>query len=108
MTSRAQISLVNQTINFTAPTSQISFSPNEQVTLSASGGASGNPVVFTIDSSSTGSGSINGDVLTITGAGTFVLDANQTGNSDYNAAPGPADAGGQSAGNQTCDLDFDV
>ena len=48
---------------------------------------SGNPVVFSIDSTSTGTGSISGSTLTVTGAGTFVLDANQAGNSNYNAAP---------------------
>jgi fibronectin-binding autotransporter adhesin len=77
----------NQTINFTAPASPISFVPNETVTLSATGGGSGNPVVFTIDSSSTGTGSISGHTLTVTSAGTFVLDANQAGNTNYNAAP---------------------
>ena len=75
-----------QTISFTAPTSPITFVANEQVTLDAIGGASGDPVVFSIDGSSTGIGSINGDVLTVTGAGTLVIDANQAGNSDYSAA----------------------
>ena len=47
-------------------------------------------MVFSIDSSSTGTGSISGNIadwLTMTGAGTIVIDANQAGNSNYNAAP---------------------
>ena len=94
------VNKANQTINFTQPTSPIGFVPNETVTLSATGGTSGNPVVFSVDSSSTGTGSITGSVLTVTGAGNIVIDANQAGNTNYNAAaqaqhtlvvvPGPA------------------
>jgi large repetitive protein len=47
----------------------------------------GNPVVFTIDGSSTGAGTISGSTLTVTSAGSFVIDANQAGNSNYSAAP---------------------
>ena len=79
------VNKASQTITFTAPTSPIGFVPNETVTLNAS--APGGTVVFSIDASSTGAGSISGNVLTITGAGNFVLDANQSGNSNYNAAP---------------------
>jgi hypothetical protein len=49
-----------------------------------SSGASGNPVTYSIVS---GPGSINGTTLTITGAGTIVIAANQQGNLDYAAAP---------------------
>ncbi len=80
------VTKAGQTIAFTPPTSPITFVPKETVTLSASA-SSGASVAFTIDSSSTGSGTISGTVLTITGAGSFVLDANQAGNSNYNAAP---------------------
>ncbi len=80
------VNQANQTITFAGPTSPITFAPNKTVTLSASA-SSGLPVTFSIDPSSTGSGSISGNVLTITGAGSFVIDANQAGNSNYNAAP---------------------
>ena len=80
------VSQANQTTNFIAPPSPIIFVPNETVSLSAAGGGSGNTVVFSLDPSSTGTGSISGDTLTIAGAGTFVVDANQTGNSNYNPA----------------------
>ncbi len=79
--------LTPQTINFTQPTSPVTYSSGLQIALSATGGASGNPVVFTIDGSSTGTGSISGSTLTVTTAGTFVIDANQNGNSSYSAAP---------------------
>ncbi len=82
----ATVIKANQTIAFTAPLSPISFVSNETVQLSASGGASGNPVVFSIDPNSTGTGTINGNTLTVTGPGSMVLDANQAGNSNYNAA----------------------
>ena len=80
------VNKANQTINFTAP-SPVTYAPNLTVNLSATGGATNNPVVFTIDSTSTGAGTINGNMLTVTLAGNIVIDANQAGNSNYNAAP---------------------
>ncbi len=80
------VTRASQTIDFTAPTSPLAFVANETVNLSTSGGASGNPVIFSIDSSSTGKGSISGSTLTVTGAGTFIIDANQAGDSNYMAA----------------------
>lgn len=69
-----------QTISFTAPTSPVTYGVSP-ITLSATGGASGNPVVFSVLS---GPGSIaSGNQLTISGAGTIVVAANQTGNSAY-------------------------
>ena len=56
-------------------------------TPAATGGGSGNPVVFSIDSSS-GAGvcSISSGTVSFTGAGTCVIDADQAGNADYDAA----------------------
>jgi hypothetical protein len=67
-----------QTINFTAP-SPVTYAPGLQVTLTATGGGSGNPVVFSIDSTSTGAGTISGNTLTVTTAGNIVIDANEAG-----------------------------
>jgi hypothetical protein len=54
----------------------------------ATGGASGSPVVFSIDSSSTsGACSLTGRTVSFTAGGTCVIDANQAGNTDYSAAP---------------------
>jgi hypothetical protein len=54
------------------------------ITLSATGGGSGNAVTFSVLS---GPGFVSGNTLTITGAGTVVVAANQKGNSTYAAAP---------------------
>ena len=45
---------------------------------------SGQPVTVTVLS---GSATISGDTVTLTGSGTVVLAANQGGDADYNAAP---------------------
>ncbi len=56
-------------------------------TVSATGGASGNAVTFIAGAAAvcTASGT-NGSTITITGAGTCTVTAQQSGNSDYNAA----------------------
>ncbi len=56
-------------------------------TPTASGGTSGNPVTFSIDSSAHGSCSISGATVTFVSVGTCVIDANQAGNASYEAAP---------------------
>ena len=60
-------------------------------TPSATGGASGNPVVFSVDASSDpGVCSLNaaGTTVSFTGVGECVVDADQAGSADYDAAPG--------------------
>ena len=75
----------SQTITFTPPAAG---TVGGGTTLSATGGASGNPVTFTIDPSSTvGTCSLVGAALSYTGVGSCVVDANQSGNADYTAAP---------------------
>ena len=55
--------------------------------VSALGGGSGNPVVFTIDAASTaGACSVAGSVVTFAGAGTCTVNANQAGDANYAAA----------------------
>ena len=74
-----------QTIIFTPPAAG---TVGGGTTLSATGGASGNPVAFTIDPSSTsGACSLAGIALSYTGAGSCVVDANQAGSAAYLAAP---------------------
>jgi alpha-tubulin suppressor-like RCC1 family protein len=54
----------------------------------AAGGASGSPVTFVIDSTSTtGACAFAGGLVSFTGAGTCVLNADQAGSSGYSAAP---------------------
>jgi hypothetical protein len=83
------INMANQSINFSSIPGQTYGDP--PVTASATGGGSGNDVTFSIDGTSSpgacSSGGTYGATITITGAGTCVVDANQTGNGNYFAAP---------------------
>ena len=77
----------SQTITFTS-TPPASPAVAGTYAVTATGGASGNPVVFSIDNSSTaGACSISGATVSFTAAGTCVIDANQAGNANYTAAP---------------------
>jgi len=71
-----------QTITFTPPTSPITYGASP-ITLLATGGGSGNPVIFSVVS---GPGTVTGSTLTVTGVGTIVVAANQAGNTNYTAA----------------------
>jgi len=76
-----------QTITSFTPSSPVTYGVTP-ITLSATGGASGNPVTFSILSGGS-YGSLSGtnnSILTITGAGTIQVAANQAGNSSYAAA----------------------
>lgn len=65
-----------------------SATPGATYTVGATGGGSGNPVAFTIDpASSTFACTITGSTVHLTSLGTCVVDANQAGGTDYNAAP---------------------
>jgi hypothetical protein len=82
-----QSALAQQTISFTQPTSGI---VGDSATLSATGGASGQPVVFTVDQSS-GPGvcnvtGTNGTTVNYTAIGNCIIDANQAGGTGYAAA----------------------
>jgi arabinogalactan endo-1,4-beta-galactosidase/N-acetylneuraminic acid mutarotase len=74
-----------QTITFTQPTSPVTYGV-KPITLSATA-SSGLAVSFSVVS---GPGTVSGtdnSTLTITGAGTVVVAANQAGNANYSAAP---------------------
>ncbi len=78
----------NQAITFTstAPTSPTIGGPGYTVT--AVGGGSGNAVVFSLDATSTANTcSVSGGVVNFVGTGTCIVDANQAGSANYNAAP---------------------
>jgi hypothetical protein len=75
------VNATTQTIRFTAP-SPVTYGC-VPITLTATGGASGNPITFSVLS---GPGTITGSALTINGAGTVVVAANQAGNGTYAAA----------------------
>ncbi len=75
-------SLFAQAITFTNPGAH-TFG-DAPFALAATGGASGNPVTFSIVS---GSATVSGNMLTITGAGSVAVRASQAGNASYSAAP---------------------
>jgi hypothetical protein len=72
----------SQTITFPQPSTPVSYGVSP-ISLSATGGASGSAVTFSVVS---GPGSITGSTLTVTGVGTIVVAADQAGSSNYNAA----------------------
>jgi hypothetical protein len=79
-------SLLPQSITFTStPTSPTVGGPT--YTVAATGGGSGIPVLFSIASASSSVCSISSAVVSFIGPGTCTIDANQAGNSTYNAAP---------------------
>jgi formylglycine-generating enzyme required for sulfatase activity len=59
------------------------------VTLSASGGGSGNAVIFDVVS---GPATVTGTQLTFSGPGTVMIGANQAGNANFEPAPGQQQA----------------
>jgi sugar lactone lactonase YvrE len=75
-------SQIAQTISFPAPASPVIYGVSP-ITLVATGGASGNSVVFTVVSGPGSVSGTNGSILSITGAGTVIVAANQAGDTDY-------------------------
>ena len=73
-----------QSISFTSQPS--SSAVGATYLVSARGGGSGNPVVFSVDSSSASVCSVSGATVTFNQAGTCVIDANQAGNARYQPA----------------------
>jgi sugar lactone lactonase YvrE len=72
-----------QTIAFTQPPPAFA---GTAVLLSATGGASGNPVIFSVVSGPAVVSGADGSTLTYTGAGSVVIEADQAGNASYLAA----------------------
>jgi hypothetical protein len=83
------VGVAPQTITYTSTPPAVALTGNNYP-VTATGGASGNPVVISVDSSSTSGCTINPatDVVTFDSpTGTCVIDANQAGNASYAAAP---------------------
>ncbi len=76
------INKASQTITFNAPASPVTYGISP-ITLSGSA-TSGQAVSYSLVS---GPATVSGNTLTITGAGTVVVAADQAGNSNYTAAP---------------------
>ena len=81
-TTTIVVTQATQTISFTAPTSPVTFGISP-ISLAATGGSSGNGVTFSVLS---GPATVSGNILTVTGAGTIQIAANQAGNTNYTAA----------------------
>jgi len=77
---------LGQTITFTSTAPVSATVGGATYTPTATGGASGNPVVFTIDDTASSVCSISGGVVSFDGIGTCIIDANQDGNDTYHAA----------------------
>jgi len=80
------VSAATQAITFgSAPT--INLQTSAVLTVTATGGASGNPVVFSVLSGNCVSTGPNGSSISGIDQGTCVIAANQAGNAGYSAAP---------------------
>jgi hypothetical protein len=77
----------SQAITFTSTVPTAAKVGGSTYTVSATGGASGNPVVFTADAASAGICTVSASTVSFTGAGTCTVDANQAGSANYTAAP---------------------
>ncbi len=78
------INKASQTITGFAPSSPLTYSSGGTFTLSATGGASGNPVIF--GSTTASVCTVSGSTANIVSAGTCSLTADQAGNGNYEAA----------------------
>jgi hypothetical protein len=80
LTGQATTTLTPQTITFTTPITSVTWSPSiPPFTLSATGGPTGNPVIFSIRSGQGVLSGTNNNILTVTNIGTTVIAANQAG-----------------------------
>jgi hypothetical protein len=79
--SSVTVTLPPQAITFTTPVSPVTYGVSP-IALSATA-TSGLAVTFSVVS---GPGTVSGNILTITGAGTIIVAANQAGNANYAAA----------------------
>ncbi len=77
----------SQSITFTSTAPASATVGGGSYEVAATGGASGNPVSFAIDGSSSSVCSVSGATVSFIGVGTCKVDANQTGSSNYNPAP---------------------
>jgi len=76
-----------QSINFTSSPPSETYGSTSAYTLAATGGGSGNPVTYSVDSASgTDVCTISGGVVHFVAGGHCVIDANESGNDDYLAA----------------------
>lgn len=78
------ISPIGQAVTFTSTAPDGAVVGGADYTPAATGGGSGNPVVFTLDEQSTGC-TLSGGVVSMSHAGTCVVNADQAGDGDHSA-----------------------
>jgi hypothetical protein len=100
VTQTIAVAVKSQTITFTSSAPGNATVGGPTYTVKASGGASGNPVTFTIDGGSSAC-TISGSTVSFTAAGTCTIDANQAGNGEYAAAPQVQQSFAVAKGSQT-------
>jgi RHS repeat-associated protein len=94
VTASITVNKASQTITGFNPPTTISQAVGSTLALTATGGASGNPVTFstttpsvcTVSGNSGNSGGTSGATLTVQASGSCSVAANQAGNDNYNAA----------------------
>ena len=91
----------DQTISFTSPAPAAAMVGGPTYTVTATASPSGLPVAFTIDAAATSVCSIAGSTVSFIGVGTCVIDANQAGDANYNAAPQAQQSFAVAKGDQT-------
>ncbi|MBV9158892.1 MAG: Ig-like domain repeat protein [Acidobacteriaceae bacterium] len=80
------VNAASQTITFATPAA-VTYASGLTVNLAGDATASsGLPVAYTLQSGGTGIGTLTGTTLTVTEAGTFIIQASQPGNANYSAA----------------------
>ena len=77
------VAKATQTITFTTAAPTGATVGGSGYHPAATGGASGNPVVLTVDASTSANCAISGGVVSYLKAGTCILDANQAGSANY-------------------------
>ena len=75
----------SQSLSITSPTPAARVS-GPTYTLTSSGGASGSPVVYSVDGGGTSVCTVSAGVVSFTGVGSCVIDANQASSTNYLAA----------------------
>jgi hypothetical protein len=81
-----ELVLTRQTIVFTSTPPSPAVIGGPSYSVSATGGASGNPVTFSVDARASSVCSVVGSTVSFIGEGTCVVDANQAGNSSFSQA----------------------
>jgi hypothetical protein len=87
LTRTMSVTKNNPTITFTLPASTVTYSNGLTQSLTATGGGSTEPVIFSVVSGPGTTTGTNGSTLNISGPGDIVIKASQDGDVNHNPAP---------------------